>query len=242
MKNSESFLVIFSEIEQWLRTQTGSDRSASFYELVSRAGDKSSAVRRHQVALKEYADLRNAITHERTDNHVIAEPNERAITDFLRIRNTLLQPAKLIPRFQRGVKARPSSDPIGHAIQDMQEGSFSQMPIINDDRVTSLLTTETVVRWLASEVKNELVSLLDTPISRVLPHVENTEHYCFMGRNESVHEAITRFEDFSSRGKDLDAILITNDGKPEQSLLGILTVYDLPDLLKEAGLNRLRTV
>lgn len=241
MRNSDSFLAIFSEIEGWLRTQTDSDRSASFYQLISREERKNAAVRQHQIALKEYADLRNAITHERTDNHVIAEPNERAVSDFSRIRNILLRPAKLIPLFQRTVKTRTSSEPIGHAIEDMRNGSFSQMPIIENDDLVSLLTTETIVRWLASEVENDLVSLLETPISMVSPYVEDAEHYCFIGRNESVHEAIARFEDFSSRGKDLDAILITNDGKANQSLLGILTVYDLPALLNEAGLRRLRT-
>lgn len=238
MRNSDSFLAIFSEVERWLRSQTDSKRHISFRDLISRAAEKNAAVGRHTTSLKEYADLRNAITHERTDNHVIAEPNDRAIADFSRLRDVLVRPAKLIPRFQRNVKTRTAADPIGHAIEDMRQGSFSQVPIIDNGGVTSLLTTETVVRWLASEVKNELVSLLETPISVVLPHVEDTEHYCFLGRGESVHEAIACFEEYSSGGKDLDAILITNDGKPSQSLLGILTVYDLPDLLQEAGLNR----
>ena len=238
MRNSDSFLAIFSEIERWLRTQTDSERNVSFYQLVARAATKNAAVRQHEIALKEYADLRNAITHERTDSHVIAEPNERAIADFSRLRDVLVRPAKLIPHFQRTVKTRRAEDPIGHAIEDMREGSFSQVPIIDSDGVASLLTTETVVRWLASEVKNELVSLLETPISMVLPHVEDTEHYCFLGRSESVHKAIAHFEAFSFQGKDLNAILITNDGKASQSLLGILTVYDLPDLLQKAGLSR----
>lgn len=238
MRNSDSFLAIFSEVERWLRSQTDSKRYVSFRELLSKASDTNAAVERHATSLKEYADLRNAITHERTDNHVIAEPNDRAIADFSRLRDVLVRPAKLIPRFQRNVKTRTAADPIGHAIEDMRQGSFSQVPIIDNGGVTSLLTTETVVRWLASEVKNELVSLLETPISVVLPHVEDTEHYCFLGRGESVHEAIACFEEYSSGGKDLDAILITNDGKPSQSLLGILTVYDLPDLLQEAGINR----
>lgn len=237
-RNSDTFLAIFSEIEQWLRSQTGSERHVTFYQLIAKTKTKNVAVRQYETALKKYADLRNVIVHERIDNLVIAEPNDSAIADFSRIRDVLLRPAKLIPRFQREVKTRTASDPLGHAIEDMRSGSFSQVPIVDSDGVTSLLTTETVVRWLASEVQNDLVSLLDTPISKVLPHVEDTEHYCFLGRNESVLDAIVRFDDFAANGKELDAILITNDGKASQSLLGILTVYDLPDLLQEAGLSR----
>lgn len=40
------------------------------------------------------------------------------------------------------------------------------------------------------------------------------------------------------RSADSHAILVTHDGKADQSLLGILTVYDLPSLLETLGLRR----
>ncbi len=103
------------------------------------------------------------------------------------------------------------------------------------------VTSETVVRWLASEVANDLVSLMDTPISAVLPHVEDGEHYCFLRRTASLHEALSEFESFATRGKDLDAILLTEAGRPDQKLLGILTVFDLPAVLDCLGLRRFST-
>jgi predicted transcriptional regulator len=123
----------------------------------------------------------------------------------------------------------------------MRESSFSQLPILKNGSVVALLTSETVVRWLASEISNDVVSLQDTPIQTVLGHVEDEDHYCFIPRNASLHEVIAKFEEFTSRGKDLDAILITDTGKPDQKLLGILTVYDLPGILETLGLRRVVT-
>jgi predicted transcriptional regulator len=136
------------------------------------------------------------------------------------------------------VRTRASEESIGSALTDMREGSFSQLPVVKSGCVVALLTSETVVRWLASELANDIVSLQDTPIHAVLGHVEDKDHYCFLSRNASLHEVITKFEEFTSRGKDLDAILITDSGKPDQKLLGILTVYDLPGILDTLGLRR----
>lgn len=238
MLNSNAFLEIFSAIEKWLRQQADADRSVSFDQLVERAASRNRAVHRYKDDLKEFADLRNAIVHERTDGRVIAEPNDRALLEFERIRRVLLNPPAVIPRFQVAVRSRSTDDSVGVAVTDMRNGSFSQLPVLSEGRVVALLTAETVVRWLASEVSNELVSLWDTKIETVLPHTEDQEHYCFLPRRATLLDALARFEDFASRGKDLDAILLSQDGRSEQQLLGILTVYDLPSILETLGLRR----
>ncbi|NUA30547.1 CBS domain-containing protein [Cupriavidus basilensis] len=238
MSNSQSFLRTFSDIERWLRQQLQADRSVTFYQLVERVAEKNTSVRRYKEDLKEFADLRNAIVHERSDEHVIAEPNDRAVHDFDRVRELLLKPPTIYPQFQKVVKSREQRDPISDAIEDMREGSFSQLPITFDGRFVALLTTETVVRWLASEVSEDLVSLQSTSIEKVLPHVEDDNHYCFLSKRATLDDALSKFAGFNARGKHLDAILITEDGKIEQKLLGILTVYDLPEVHKTLGVGR----
>jgi len=238
MLNSDAFLRIFSAIESWLRQQVDADRSTSFYQLVDRAAAKNRSVARYRDDLKEFADLRNAIVHERTDGHVIAEPNDRALAEFDRVRTALLNPPAVIPKFQLKVRSRTLTDSVGEAVTDMRNGSFSQLPILSGERVIALLTAETVVRWLASEVVNELVSPWETKIEQVLLHTEDLDHYCFLSRGATLLDALSRFEDFAARGKDLDAMLISHDGKPEQQLLGTLTLYDLPAILEALGLKR----
>lgn len=241
MRNSDAFLAIFSEVEKWLRTSAGNDRRTTFHEALQLVADKNPLVRRFKDDLKEFADLRNAIVHERSDGHVIAEPNDRALTEFRQIQASLLRPPKVIPQFQRTVKYRMAHEAVGLAVQDMREGSFSQLPVLHEGKIIALLTSETVVRWLASELKNDLVSLGDTAIAEVLGHVEDEEHYCYLSRDASLHDAVVRFEDFAARGKDLDAILITDRGSSDQKLLGILTVSDLPAILRNLGLRRIAT-
>ncbi len=242
MSNSDAFLVIFSAIESWLRQQAGADHSVSFSRLIGRVAEKNRAVARYCDDLKEFADLRNAIVHERSDGHVIAEPNDRAVADFERVRAVLLNPPEVIPKFQKAVQSRATTDSVGDAVTVMRDGSFSQLPILSNGKVVALLTAETVVRWLASERSNELVNPWETKIDQVLPHTEDKDHYCWLSRRATLLDALAKFEDFAAQGKDLDAILISQDGKPEQQLLGILTLYDLPSILEALALKRMSAI
>ena len=52
----------------------------------------------------------------------------------------------------------------------------------------------------------------------------------------TLFDVLARFEDFAPRGKDLNAILMTHNGRPNEVLLGILTLYDLPKVLDMPGL------
>lgn len=78
--NSERFLETFNSIDKFLRRKTGlNDRNNSFSSVLDKASKSNSAVRNLKIDLQEFADLRNAIVHERTDGHVIAEPHEEVI-------------------------------------------------------------------------------------------------------------------------------------------------------------------
>ncbi len=72
--NSDQFLDAFSRIEKLLRRMVDGRRVDSFTFLVREAAKRSATVRRVEQDLLEYADLRNAIVHERGGGFVIAEP------------------------------------------------------------------------------------------------------------------------------------------------------------------------
>jgi predicted transcriptional regulator len=236
--NADRFLTLFSEVEKYLRDNASLDRWTSFSELLSIASRKNKLVGRYHKDLKEFADLRNAIVHERTDHHVIAEPNDRAVRDFSHIRSMLLSPPKVIPKFLRDVLVKQAEDSVGSAVVAMRSASFSQVPIVSREKIIAVLTPDAVSRWLAHELSNDLVSLLDTSIAEVLPHTEDPEHYAVVSHKASLVEVLDIFEDFASRGRALNAVLVSPTGRPQLPLVGILTVYDLPAVLSELKVNR----
>ena len=236
--NADKFLAVFSEVEWFLRKSAQGSRHDRFSELVSKVARSNALARRYKDALREFADLRNAIVHERTDGHVIAEPNERALHDFTHIRDVLLRPPKVVPRFGGKVLTKQQDDSVGDAVVAMRESSFSQVPIVSGQDVKAVLTSDTVSRWLAHESSNDLVSLLETRIEEVLPHTEDPEHYAVVSQEATLVDVLGVFEDFASRGKVLNAILISSSGQTRLPLVGIMTVHDLPAVLSSLKIQR----
>ena len=72
----------------------------------------------------------------------------------------------------------------------------------------------------------------ERPISEVLTHQEDPENHAFVPRSAVVDDALAAFEGFMARGKRLDGVLITQNGRPTESLLGIVTIHDVPTLTR----------
>jgi CBS domain-containing protein len=233
MLNSEKFLQAFANIEKRLRRMTSCKKSVPFFQVIDRAAERDPAVRRYKDDLKEFADLRNAIVHERTDGHPIAEPNSRAVREMERIEVHLTSPPKVLPIFQKEVVGVEVDTPISQAVALMKAGAFSQLPVNRSGRFVGLLTANTVTRWLGASVKDEIVSLTETMVGEVLRHTEDGENHVFLNGEASLFAVLSKFDDFGKRGKPLDAILLTYDGKTERPLLGIITIYDVPKILAE---------
>jgi len=233
MANSDEFLSAFNEIERHLRRMTDANKETPFHILVREASESHAAVRRFSNDLKEFADLRNAITHERTDGHVIAEPNDRAVADIKRVALLLINPPRVVPQFQKHILALQTTDPVAEAVKSMLAHSFSQIPIYENQAFKGLLTTEAVARWLGVCVAEDLFSLRETRIDRVLEYAEEEDNCCFITKNATLFQALHIFEGCQKDGRRLEAILITENGRAHESLLGMITVWDLPAIYDE---------
>lgn len=238
MSNSKRFLHVFASIENYLRELSPKDRRINFYERVDTVGRMKPAVRRFDRDLKEYADLRNAIIHESSDGHPIAEPNERAVQDLERIAELILKPPVVIPLFQTEVVTLTPDDAVALAVRTMFERSISQVPVTTGAQgreFVALLTTNTVARWLGSGLAGGDANLEQTTIGEVLEYTEDADNHCFLARNATLFEAIECFQKHETEGRRLDAVLITTNGKSTERILGTMTIADLPKALKAVG-------
>lgn len=208
-QRAEAFLNAFGEIEQVLRRQLRAQASTTFSQLLIDATKRSPAVRQFEVDLREYAELRNAIVHQRTDGHAIAEPYVEVVRDIERIRDRLVRPPGLLPFAAQPVVTCEASDHIGSAA----------------------LTAETITRWMAFTLRDNDGLLKEVPVADVLPHAETTDNVTFLGRAARAFDALGAFEEFFQRGQFPNAILLTEAGSTTQAPLGIVAVADIPQIL-----------
>lgn len=76
--------------------------------------------------------------------------------------------------------------------------------------------------------EGEILLAGETEVSAVQPHAEREENYRFLGRDDTLFDAAEVFQGEPDNYGPIDAALITEHGRPEESLLGIITMADLP--------------
>ena len=232
MSSSARFLDAFSAIEKLLRKMSRADRQVSFYQLVDAAAQRSPGVRRHKDDLKEYADLRNAIVHERSDGRAIAEPHESVVSELRRLAVALANPPRVLPLFQTKVHSVEITDRICEVLAFFFPRNFSQVPVMSNGRLVGLLTTTTVSRWLAAQARHELVVLTDHSVGDALKHLEHGGNWRVVARSTLLADVLDAFDVAKAAGKRLDAVLVTNSGRPTEALIGIITIHDMPRILR----------
>mgnify|MGYP002619658966 CR=1 FL=1 len=234
MSNAEQFLNHFNEIERWLKSTTGYQNHLSFIEMLHQCKERNAIVRRFFDDLHQFASLRNAIVHTRRNNRPIAEPYDETVKALESIKNELLRPP-LVPKTPNVFVVRQETE-LEHLLVAIKNYDYSQVPVLdNENKVIEVINTNTIARWLSEKTVDDIISLKETFVKDLLPHIEHSNNYKLISRTINLYEAASIFQKTSSVNKhNLDAILITENGHNSERLIGILCLEDLAEyFLKE---------
>lgn len=228
MDNASRFINAFAMIETECRRIVGDGRYTKFYMLLEQAAKINSTIRQYQIDLQEYADLRNAIVHERTEEGtVIAQPVDWVVERIEKIARLLSSPALLKDHFLKPVKTCRPEDSVLDAYQLMKTLGTSKLPIYTEGRFFGLLTLEMIAEWAVFRQAEDEVPSVQTIFK---PQVK-TEKVLFLSKEATVETALEMFEETMRRGVHLLAIIISAEGERNQKPEGILTIADLQKMI-----------
>lgn len=227
LKNSERFLHAFNRITVTLRRIAGVKEYLPFFRLIDLSKKKSVLVRKYEDDLRAYADLRNAIVHHRTSaEFVIAEPHIEVVKRIERIDRVLAKPKLVGQVFQKNVFTLQSGDSLAHVLEIIRKKKFTQFPVYEGDEFRGLITTVGITNWFASNIENNQIDEMPT-LGDILRHEKNRINYKFISKYITIYDAEEIFKQGVERGKRFEALLITENGKQHQKLLGIVTPIDI---------------
>lgn len=228
VKNSDRFIVSYNRIEKALATKVEGNGYLPFYRLIDKAKIKNSVVRKYEDDLREFADLRNAIVHHRTDiDYVIAEPHDEIVERIEDIEQRLSNPLTVGALFGCKVHTLQASDQLTSALQMMEDNKFSQVPFYKDGTFAGLITAAGITYWLAGQSTENSISREIPTLSTVYNFEKRKDSFEFVEKDLSVYEADDYFKRAISKGTRLEALLITENGRPTEELIGIITPFDL---------------
>ena len=221
----EHFVVDFNTIEHFLRKALKTDRCVPFSSLV-REYSREHAGWGDADLLRTIAGVCNAIIHGKTEAYrYIAIPTPALVKKLRGCRDRLINPPSVIPTFQRKVEIVLIQDPLARVLKIIRQRDYSQFPAYESERFRGLRTENGITRWLAHHVDTKFssVELEDVSVKEVLQNEERLKTYHFVATDNRVDDVSGLF---AAHG-ELEAVLITTNGKESEPLLGIATRWDI---------------
>ena len=233
MKDSEKFLDYYNKIDAFLKKEGNFDSYATFSHKVNNSRNK--LVVRFKQELISFGELRNAIIHSpKIGGKIIAEPHVSTVTEIEKLYKGISNPKKVYTEFIFEVKGAKKQDFINDILVEMRNNSFSQFPVFDDEnRVIELINNNTISRWLSSKVEaNGEIIIGNVKVEDFLDEIEFKENYKFISKNTSIYEAYDLFiNQINKHGRNLDVLFITNTGKENEELSGLITIEDIANLV-----------
>lgn len=219
----------YNAIDHFLQQEVGIERYVPFMRLVTEYARKHSCWRDAEV-LRMAASVRNAIVHGRTERYGYPAVPSAALAVAVRAcRDRLLNPARVIPAFERTVEVVSVNDPLAKVLTVVAQRDYSQFPVYDGERFCGLLTENGITRWLANHMMRTIyqVDLERIDVGRVLQNEEHLQNYAFLCPSARVDEVRERFASEAL----LEAVLITPNGEVSEKLSGIATRWDMLQLV-----------
>ena len=228
VRNSDRFIVSYNRLDQLMKDIIGTNEHMAFFRLIDFAKKKNAVIRRYEADLREYGDLRNAIVHHRTSlEFAIAEPHEEVVAKMEEIEGALAKPITVGQMFGTSVTIFQETDSLSYALKVIKDKKYNQFPVYKGNTFQGLVTPVGITMWMASKVDSDTFSRKRSTLLEILAHESNRDNHRFIQAGASIFEAVEIFKTSVIRGRRLEALLITEDGKASDKLIGIITPMSL---------------
>lgn len=225
--NIQVFLDKYKTLESLVRRRYHlTDKSKSPIRYLSQQRAFSSVA----TELDYCRELRNLMSHfPGTDDSV--QPSDRLIElldqTTQKVQNPPRAGQKAIPR-ERILRAN-MKDYVLPIMRKMNENVFTHIPIVENDRVVGVFSENTIFSYLADE---EIVEIEETTtfsdLSDYLPlNAHKAESFRFVSKKTLMAEVVQLFSEAVEKGDRIGLVLVTENGKPNEKLMGILTAWDM---------------
>ena len=231
MENSKRFLNAYTKIEMTL-CEMLQVKHMSFTQLLTKAARVNATVNHYQYDLIEFAQLRNAITHNRvgSQDDVIAEPHTSVVEAIEKIERALNEPKKVVDVFAHYVYKAQIDDSLPSVMAIKKSKGYSVIPIYDNNVYVGALYDRLFANFFENYTsEKDLVPDIRT----LLNYKDKKERVVFMGLDASLYDVLSAFSSAHQKGNTLTAVLISEKGLLNNPPQAIITVADLPHILHE---------
>lgn len=234
----DTFLTAFKQLEKELLSEAElKDDYVSFSRALNHLYynrlNPVIANRDNYEFLKTASDVRNLLSHEVTS----VVPTQAFLTQFQKIAQAILNPLTCYEVATKTISSCSYGDSLYKVLALMDEKSLSHLPILDSTgQVVGVFSRDVFFDYL---LLNKTVTISDdlqvSDFREVLPLDSHlNESYLFVSRYTSLHDAYQLMVKKNAHDKTVGLLLVTEHGKKDERLLGVITLTDLARLGAQA--------
>lgn len=226
---SERYEVAFNCIHAALRKMVKNAGTDRFTKLVSYGARSFSLIRTYEEDLYQFAKLRNAMVHDKREiGFYIAEPHVEVVNQIEQISDFFEKPYYALKIASKPVYYSEDST-LKEVIQGITEYSYSQFPIYSNGHCVGLLQVGTILKWISLHLNQRDIPLGDITVKEIF-HFEEDHPIAFAPKSMNIFDMEELFEEAHKEKRDLEIVIITENGSHTENPLGIITAWDLIEI------------
>ncbi|HRV75982.1 MAG: CBS domain-containing protein [Candidatus Nomurabacteria bacterium] len=229
----KEILRIYNELDKFFRTSIGQDEVIDHAAVLQRISRINPEVNRYTYELRSFSKLRNMLVHDSNgaNQMPLIEPTEFAVKRYQELADLIMKPKRALNIAVRAshVFTVKLSDHATKVMAEMNRKTFTHAPVIQDGKMIGVFSENTVFAYLVKEKQ----SLIDeqTTIGDFKDFIGFNDHpsekFVFVSSNSTAMEIREMFSEAVKNGVRIGMIFVTANGKPKESLLGVITAWDL---------------
>ena len=182
--------------------------------------------------IKYCQEVRNLLQHRRK---IQGDYPVQPSSEMIRFLEELMDRVKKRPRCLdicisfSGLYWKQEKDPVRKALQDMRNRGFTQVPILENRRVVGVFDRASLFDYLADQKGEGLRE--DLTFGDIREYLDlnrrRTEIFTFHPKTLFVDELRDEFEQQYRKGRRISAAFLTENGKSQEPLIGMITPWDI---------------
>lgn len=229
--NFKIFTSYYNKIKDSLAKISEIRSDAGFAEHLKIASRKSRLVNSFYDDLNRFRRLRNIINHETSEGEWLAVPTDETVEKMKDIYEKLTGSATAYDIATKNIYTTSPDAMIGKVIETMKENVYTHIPVLDGEDFLGIFSESTVIKWLAKNREEDGFLLEEAGVGDIVGFLDKGNdkfnNYRFVAKDEEALKVDEMFNESVKKGVRLGAVFVTQNGKRNEGLLGIITSWDL---------------
>ena len=230
---SEKFVQVYNELDDYMRKNLRADVYVDHSTLLRQMADKNRIFQDFYKDLKMFADMRNLLVHNPYKGNAdpILVPHKYIVEKYEDIKNQVLYPKKALAIAIPAnlIYTTTLDDNALEVMRTMNEKVYTHVPVLENKKMAGVFSENTILSYLSHH--KEALILKDMKIGEFSEFIPIDKHlsetFEFVNRHALLIEVEELFRKNLAQRRRIGMVFITNSGKKDEDLLGIITSWDI---------------